>query len=659
MSQIIDLVTRLEAATLAYYNGLPLMSDSAFDLLRDELVKLDPSHPFLKRVGAAPLAGGGWPKVKHEIPMGSQNKAQSEVELTDWVGKVPVANRLFTVTEKMDGISLELSYLNGKLVRGATRGDGEIGEDITRNVMLMQGVVRQLPATFLVGGVPIPMPVKVNVRAEIVVTHTDFEQFFKGDSNPRNSASGTAKRQSDPAKCKYLTAVAYQLILEGNACVSKAQELRLLASLGFKVVGWHHDLDQQGVQAVYDEYVKTKRDALDYDIDGLIIEVQDRDAREAMGVHDGRPKGSVAYKFPHEAKATILRAIRWQVGSSGRLTPVAEFDPVNLAGANVKQASLHNISYIDELARQAGQQVLVVGDKILVSRRNDVIPYVEEVLEAVDYDGDENDPNVFHTPKVCPVCGSALQRDGEYLMCSGKDACPAQVIGTIRRWIQKIGVKHFGDSLVELLCESGRVKTIADIYRLDVSDVAIMDMGGRRVGGTADKAFHNLRAPAAMELPLHVFVGSLGINMIGRSMAQTIVEAGFDSLDKMTRATPAQIAAIPGVGQTKADAFVDGFWDLLDRGVITDLLGVGLRIQKPKTGVLSGKSYCFTGFRDDTLEKAIEAQGGTIKSGVSKSLTVLVTKEANSTSGKAQTARKYGTEVIGVDEMWQRVGGKP
>lgn len=653
-ARIDDLAARLKLASDAYYNGAPLMSDSAFDQLRDELEQLDPSHPFLKQIGA-PAASGGWPKVKHQIPMGSQFKAQTEVDLQKWAASVP-PGLLFTVTEKMDGISLALTYVDGKLLRGATRGDGETGEDITPNVRLMKGVVQQLPATFPRG---ITTPKVVNVRAEVVITHSDFEQFFKGDSNPRNSAAGTAKRQSDNSKCRFLTVVAYQILLDGVAPAEKSQELLLLTDLGFKTVSWQGPLTVKGTQRAYQEYVDTKRVALDYDIDGLIVEVDNRDSREALGVTDGRPKGSIAYKFPHDSKATILRNIRWQTGASGRVTPVAEFDTVNLAGANVSQASLHNISNISDLAAQVGQQVLVAGDKILVSRRNDVIPYVEEVLEAADYDGDENDPNVFRTPKVCPVCGSPLQRDGEYLICTGKDKCPAQVVGTIRRWIEKIGVKHFGDSLIELLCESGQVKTIADIYRLDPKDVAIMDMGGRRVGGTADKAFHNLRAPAAMELPLHIFVGSLGIEGIGRSMAEVIVQAGFDSLDKMTRATPSQLAAIPSMGQGRADAFVDGFWDLLDRGVITDLLGVGIRIKKQVVGSLTGQSFCFTGFRDGNLEQAIMAQGGTMKSSVSKGLTTLVTKEANSTSEKAKKARTYGTEVIGVDEMWQRVGGRP
>lgn len=268
----------------------------------------------------------------------------------------------------------------------------------------------------------------------------------------------------------------------------------------------------------------------------------------------------------------------------------------------------------------------------------------------------------FHPPVHCPECQAALIMKGEYLICPNSDGCPAQVSGAIKRWITKVGILHFGDTLVEMLCETGKIETIADLYELDPKDVAQMGMGGRMVGGTAAKAFSNLHA--AKTIPLHVFVGSLGIELIGRSMAKTIADAGFDTLNKMSKATPAQIAAIPGVGQTKADAFCDGFWDLLDRGTITGLLK-HITVAAKATGGLSNMSVCFTDIRDKQAEREIEAQGGTVKGSVSKDLTILVAKDPiNGTSSKAQTARKYqaagqAIEIISLDEMWDRLGGRP
>ena len=257
----------------------------------------------------------------------------------------------------------------------------------------------------------------------------------------------------------------------------------------------------------------------------------------------------------------------------------------------------------------------------------------------------------FTAPTHCPVCQFPLQRDGEYLLCKGPD-CPACVLGGIVNWVKKVGVLHVGDSLIEALIDSEFVKDPADLYLLDVDKVADLEIGGRRVGGTADKAITNLNAKK--DMPIHVFVGSLGIPLIGRSMAQTIAEAGYDTLSKMYKAKIADIAAIPGVGQTKAEAFVYGFAD--KAGLVGKLLGeAGIAISVA-SGALVGTTWCFTGFRDATLAAAIEAQGGTVKDSASKSLTYLVALDPNGGSGKLAAARKNGTKVIGKADAEQIAG---
>ena len=645
-TRIADLAARIKAANEAYYDkSSPIMSDAAYDALRDELVQLDPSNPVLATVGAAPGAGG-WPKAAHTIPMGSLNKCQFDPDVGDghgdlrgwWPGK-PAC-----ITHKLDGISIDLVYRDRKLVQAITRGDGDEGEDITRNVLLMEGAVRQLPPS---------QPKDGNVRGEIVCRKSKFAAHFPGESNPRNTAAGTAKRQTGHEKAKYLTVVAYQYLPNGVPQESKGVEMAPLGGMGFVVPPHYMAATVDEVIAVFDEYVASKRDALDWEIDGLVVDVNDRDDREAMGSRNMRPKGAVALKFPHAQKPSVLRAIRWQVGKSGRLTPVADFDTVNLAGANVSKASLHNIDYIDALAAGVGQTNLSVGDEIMVARRNDVIPYVEEVLKA----NPDANATVLHTPTACPDCSTAVVRDGAYLVCPNGESCPAQISGAIKRWIAKVGVKHFGTKLIDLLCETGKVERIGDLYKLDPAEVAAMEFPDcRKVGGTADKAFRNLHGATTM--PLHVFIGSLGIPLIGRSMAKTIVDAGYDSLNLISKARVADIAAIPGVGNTKAEAFVDGYWDLLDRGVITSLLP-HITIAAKATGPFDGKTVCFTGVRDKVCEATIEGQGGTLKSGVSKGLTILVAKDPKGTSGKLAKARKYGTEIIDIDEMWDRLGGRP
>ena len=258
----------------------------------------------------------------------------------------------------------------------------------------------------------------------------------------------------------------------------------------------------------------------------------------------------------------------------------------------------------------------------------------------------------FEIPTVCPECGTALTRDGEYLVCRG-DECPAQIAGMIKRWVKKIGVLHCGDSLIEAWIAAGQGEDVADLYLIDPDKAEDVDVSGRRAGGTATKAIKNLSEKKA--LPLHVFVGSLGIPLIGRSMAKMIVDGGFDSLSKMAKIKAySEVAKVAGVGDTKAKSFVDGF--LAKLGLIGKLIGeAGITIQV-STGPLKDVSFCFTGFRDPALEAAIEKLGGTMKGSVSKGLTYLVAKDPTQMTGKAQKAQQIGTTVISIDDAKKLAG---
>lgn len=637
-----DLVLRLEEANEAYRNGSPVMSDAAFDALEDELRAKYPNHPWFDRTGAPAPVGGQWPKVKHSIPMRSLNKAQNAEDLRAWWPE-----DVCVITEKLDGISCALHFSQGRLTQALTRGDGETGEDITRNVLLMKGFPHKI-----FEGIPVENMPEVFVRGEIVCRRSDFDEHFPNESNPRNTASGTAKRQSDPEKCRHLTVLAYQYLEGGVAQVTKLEELLALQELGFTVSYFRSAKTFNRALEIYQEYVDTKRDSIDWEIDGLVVEVNDRDRREGMGERNHRPAGACAFKFPHEQKPTVLRNIVWQVGQSGRITPVAEFDPVQLAGAEVKRASLHNLDRMHELLRDVGQEVFAAGDKILCSRRNDVIPFVEAVLEGTE----DEKALVFSRPEVCPECSSPLHMDGAYLVCPNTLVCPAQISGAVKRWVAKLGIKFLGETLIDTLCGQGYVEGIADLYRLDPAEVSTLEMTGRKVGASAERGWASLRAN--MDLPLHVFVGSLGIPLIGRSMAKTIVDGGFDTLMKMLDASVADLASLDKMGETKAQSFVDGLKRLSDRCVLQDLRDVGVTIQTPATGDLKGISVCMSGFRDKDMVKAIEAQGGTTKSSVGKTLGFLVLKDPSSTSSKAKKAHQYGVAVIGIEDMWTKLGGR-
>jgi len=372
MNTVADLVKKLEAARRTYYqhtNEL-VMTDAEFDTLEDQLRTLDPSNAFFSQVGAAPV-GGAWTKVKHTTPMGSLNKAQTAIDLMVWYKALGGVHPLYW-SEKADGLSANLQYVNRKFVQGLTRGDGVVGEDVTRNMALVKGVVKVLPPTMPDGS---PTPDLVFVRGEVVLLTPDFKAHFPGESNPRNSASGTLKRQTDNSKCAYLTLRAYQYLPDGvSSLPTKAAEFGALKAAGFQTPNSGLCNTLSDVDKVYQNYIASTRVSIDYQIDGLVLDVNDTARRESFGDLNNRPKASVALKFPHEECPTVLKDILWQVGSSGRVTPVALFDAVVIGGANVERASLAGVRQVEHLK-------LSRGCRILVSRRNDCIPRVEENLD--------------------------------------------------------------------------------------------------------------------------------------------------------------------------------------------------------------------------------------------------------------------------------------
>jgi len=377
------LVATLEEARDAYYNGQPVLSDSEFDALEDELRAIDPKHAFLKGVGAKSKPSK-WVKATHDAPMGSLLKAQTPDELKTWYdsriadllaygASLPtfedkqafttrVEQAQLVVSEKLDGISISLVFDDGDLKQAVTRGDGSQGEDIFRNVSLMAGI--QASQKGFSGW----------ERGEVILKKSTHKKHASEYKNTRNAASGISRRESDNRQCKHLTVIHYQAIRKGGkALKDKVTELKMLEARKCATPNWSVVEDATGVLEVYEEYLSGTRKRLDYDIDGLVIEFNDPEFMEILGERDGRPKGAIALKFPHEQKVTTLNNVRWQVGNSGRVTPVAEFDPVDIAGVTVSKASLHTIERVQALK-------LFKGCKVLISRRNDCIPYLEENL---------------------------------------------------------------------------------------------------------------------------------------------------------------------------------------------------------------------------------------------------------------------------------------
>jgi len=539
---------------------------------------------------------------------------------------------MLIVSDKLDGLSVSCKFVDGKLVQAATRGDGETGEDITRNVKRMKGV----PTDLLVS----PSRQKLfsgHLRGEIIIKRDDFSKYFPGEENPRNSAAGKAK-SLDGKGCEHLNVLFYQVLPDEGPLPTKWAEFEWLESqIGVETPSVYACASPLEVESVYRLYIDKERAALPYDIDGLVVEVDDNMLALEIG-GGSKPDYARAYKFPHPTGEATLQSVVWQVGSSGIVAPVALFSPVVIAGATNGRASLATEGRILELD-------LHLGDRILVARRGEVIPRVEDVL------GRGTGPKV-EAPETCPSCGYVLERDGAYLKCPNLGVCPAQGKGAIEHWLDEVGVKEWG-SAVEALYDQGFIKDAADLYKVQDWRLADMHLGGRRIGpANAQTMVRNLRAK--MSLPLHVFVGSLGIPMMGKTMCKSLVDAGFDTLESMAGAREEDLVEIHGVGESKARAFVRGLH--ARRDLVAKLGLAGVHIQGASAGPLRGKSVCMTGFRDAEMASEIERQGGVVKSGVSKGLSYLVQKEPQSHSEKSEKAGKYGTPVVGIDEMWRLLG---
>jgi DNA ligase (NAD+) len=616
-TRIQELENKIFKARNDYYNGVPTVSDKVFDAWVDELRLLDPTNKAVTAIGAT-VAPSEWQKAKHQIPMGSLDKVNLPSELAEWATSMAGKEELF-VTEKLDGLSIEVIYENGSLVQAITRGDGEVGEDITSNVVKMGGVKSHLTHKFT-----------GSLRGEIIMFKSTHKQHFPEKANPRNAASGTSKRL-DGVGADKLNILFYQVLGETDF-KTETKQFEWLIKENLDTPNFWNFNDATEVNDHWRKYQDVDRDKLDYDIDGLVVRIDDMSKQLALGDKDMRPKGAIAFKFDNEARESVIRDIIWQVGNSGRLTPVAIIDPVMLVGAEVKRASLYNMAYIEELG-------ISIGAKVLVVRANDVIPRVEEVITK---------SKLKYTPPVyCPECQTEVVESGENLQCPNTESCRSQIIGRIKNWVKELNLLEWGDTLIEKLVDAKKVLTVADLYTLKVDDIANLDRLGEKTAKKCLDILDNNR-----DVSLEVFLGALSIPMIGQSTIKLIIKAGCDTLEKFGQLDARDFEMVPGVGPIKAVFLSDGL--SRNRQLILDILANGVRIKDKIVGKLTGKSVCFTGSmktKRPLLEKMAADAGADVKNSVGKGLTYLIIADPSSTSSKAQAARKMGTTLISEDEF--------
>ena len=644
---------------LYYVQAKPQISDSAYDRLFRELTELEQAHPELvtadsptQRVGAPPL--DSLTKVRHEQAMLSLDSMveQSDVLAFDQRMKrelgVPTVG--YTAEPKFDGLSVELLYERGFFTRGATRGDGVTGEDVTVNLK----TIRALPLQLMPGT---GYPDRLVVRGEVYMKLDDFQAMNRkltergedGFANPRNAASG-ALRQLDSAitASRPLALTCYEIMAwSGKGLPTHSDELEALGRWGFPIP--LHRLRCDSIQEViaYHRDTEHMRDSLPYEIDGVVIKVDRRDWQEQLGYKSRSPRYAIAYKFTPRKEITKVQDIVVSVGRTGTLTPLALLTPVEVGGVTISRATLHNA---DEVARKD----IRVGDTVRVERAGDVIPAIAERVPIPD----ERRGEPFRMPDHCPVCQSSVAREGAYYYCTGQSVCMAQLKGAIEHFASKsaLNIAGLGKKTVAQLVDAGLVRSLADLYRLTKEQLLGLEGFGERSAGLLLEAIERSK-----RVSLDRFLMGLGIRQVGQHIAKVLARE-FGSLTRIIDSDDARFQQVAAIGPEISSSLVSYFSEAHNRRVIQDLLDSGFDIPAESGAssarqTLAGKTFVFTGgLKDLTREQAgklVEERGGRIASSVSKK-TAYVVAGADAGS-KLEQAAKMGITVLTEEEFRQLV----
>ncbi len=640
----------------------PEISDAEYDRLFRELEALEAQHPELitpdsptQRVGAKPAES--FETYRHTLPMLSLDNALNEEEFLAFDERTKRALGTTAVLEyvcepKLDGLAVELVYTNGTLTAGATRGDGFVGENVTQNIKTVKSIpLKLLPHKNVI-------PNRLEVRGEVILGIKEFEQLNRsreenGESafaNPRNAAAGSLRQlDSKITASRPLDMFCYGLgQVTGLTFTTHWQILHTCKEFGLKV---NPNIRKcTGADQVLKYYgdISAMRDSLPYEIDGVVIKVNDLTLQEKLGVRSRSPRWAIAYKFPARQETTQILDIIAQVGRTGVLTPVAVMKPVNIGGVEVSRATLHNQDEID-------RKDVRVGDWVVVQRAGDVIPEVVQVIKS-KRSGNEK---AYKLPEKCPICGSETVRpEGEAARRCVNVSCPAQLKERIFHFASKraMDIDGLGSKLVDQLVEKGLVKNVADLYFLDKEQLASLE---RMAEKSADNLLEAIEASRHRSLDRLLF--ALGIRFVGEHVARVIVKA-FGSLEKIENASEEELTAIFEVGPQVAKSVVEFFSKPENREIIDRLRAGGVEIREEAVeetqGLLEGKTLVFTGalqtLSRHEAQDLVEKLGGRASSSVSKQTDFVVIGE--NPGSKAEKAVNLGVRVLTEDEFRQMAG---
>ncbi|HEX5483735.1 MAG TPA: NAD-dependent DNA ligase LigA [Terriglobia bacterium] len=643
---------------LYYVLDSPEISDYEFDQLMRKLQDLEKKHPEYvtpdsptQRVGGEPAKE--LPKFRHSIPMRSLDNTYSVDELRDFdrrVRELSGRSKVEYVAElKLDGLSMALTYEDGVLARGVTRGDGIVGEDVTANVKTIGAVPLRVDADKLK---IIHHAKQFEVRGEVIMPQAAFERLNAQQevagkpkfANPRNSAAGTVRLLDSKivAQRKLDMFHYFLLVRRETAFQHHWQSLEALEQMGFKV-NPHRRLCASFEELLrFIEEWETRRETLKYEIDGIVVKVNDTRLWDELGFTAKSPRWAIAYKYPARQATTTVKDIRVQVGRTGTLTPVADLDPVDVGGVTVSHATLHNMDEIERLGVR-------IGDTVLIQRAGEVIPQVLKVMKSAP------DGRDFHMPRACPVCGGEVFRaEGEVAYRCVNAACPAQLKESLLHFAGRraMDIDGLGEAVVDQLAGRGMVKDAADLYALTAPQLAALE----RLG---DKSAANLvrEIAASKQADLARVIYAIGIPFVGERTAQ-ILAGHFGSLDRLAQASPADLEQVYEIGPKTAQGIVEFFSEKRNRELIEKLRAAGLKFEQSKAAAygpqpLQGKQFVLTGtlpnYSRDQAVELIESAGGRVTSSVSKKTDYVVV--GADPGSKLEKARSLGVKTIDEGEL--------
>ena len=638
-----------------YYNqGSPEISDAVYDSLIKELRDFEKKYPeYFDADSPTQTVGVSTPdkfeKIKHTAPMLSLESVNNDEDALhfDETCKKELDDSINYMCEpKLDGISIELVYENGIFLRGSTRGNGMVGEDVTLNVKTIQSVPEKLIGDF---------PEKLAVRGEVMMHIKDFqalnkrmlEEGFDAFANPRNVVAGSMRQLDYRITAKRpLQVYCYRILsISTNALVSQKESLEYLRSLGFLVPPGIKYCPDIGNALRYQKELEKKRESLDYEIDGVVIKVNEMEKQRALGMRTNNPKWAIAYKFKPRKEITRIDDIVVQVGRTGVLTPLALLHPVEVGGVTVSRATLHNMDQIKRLDVRK-------GDLVKVERAGDVIPYVSEVVKEKRTGSEVS----FKMPEKCPSCGMDVEYEDVFCRCPAGLSCPAQLKESVIHYANKdaMDIEGLSEKTVEFLLEKELIKGIPDLYALKPEDLEGFE-------GWRDKKIGNMLSAieGSKKVDLDRFIYALGIKNVGKHLAKVLAET-FGSLDKIKVSTKEDLICINEIGPEIAASITTFFKDRHHIKIIDDILKHGLELvkkEKKTEGKFSGAKVLFTGTLSISRTEAQElvlGEGGDIASSLGKSVDILVCGEK--AGSKLDKAKKLGIKVLSEKEFKEILG---